>query len=175
MDQTVMPLRAISLLWQHTDDVINLLLPLYITDDIFTVDGISNGPSTSHQGKDSITALVTHKSFLSPRVPPSNTHLNTHCLPPFAQKRQTWSYGRPSDFHCARLTSCVSFPMRTFGVSGSRSVCSVGLCGDNRQAQLLIYRSINGHGNHQQTDADERRGNEMKNGKSSGEVKEKGP
>lgn len=77
MDQTVVPLRAISLLWQHTDDVINLLLPLYITDDIFTVDGISNGPSTSHQGKDSITALVTHKSFLSPRVPPSNTHLNT--------------------------------------------------------------------------------------------------
>lgn len=77
MDQTVVPLRAISLLWQHTDDVINLLLPLYIRDDIFTVDGISNGPSTSHQGKDSITALVTHKSFLSPCVPPSNTHLDT--------------------------------------------------------------------------------------------------
>lgn len=53
-------------------------------------------------------------------------------------------------------------------------MCSVGLCDDHHEAQPLIYCPIIGHGNHQRTDADEQRGNEMKNGKSNREVKEKG-
>lgn len=40
-------LLAISLLWRHTDDVINPFRPLYITADIFTVDNAPNGPSPS--------------------------------------------------------------------------------------------------------------------------------
>lgn len=68
IDQTVW---TISLLWQHTDDVINLLQPLYIMADIFTVDGSWNGLSASRQGRDSITVLVTHNSLS-----------RTHCLPP---------------------------------------------------------------------------------------------
>ncbi|KAI3372032.1 hypothetical protein L3Q82_006902 [Scortum barcoo] len=39
------------------------------------------------------------------------------------------------------------------------------------EARPLIYCPINGHGNHQRSDADERRGNGMKNDKRNGEVK----
>lgn len=53
-------------------------------------------------------------------------------------------------------------------------MCSVGLCGDNHEERPLIYSPINDHGNRQQSDADERRGNEMKNDKSNGDVKKKG-
>lgn len=63
-EQTAKALHAISLLWQHTDDVINPLQPLYITADIFTVDNAPNGPGPSHQGKDSITAVIILNSFL---------------------------------------------------------------------------------------------------------------
>lgn len=80
-DQTVGALCAISLLWQHTDDVINLLQPLYIMADIFTVDGTLNGPSASHQGEDSITALVT-LSLTHPIFP----HTHTQRLPNIHKK-----------------------------------------------------------------------------------------
>ena len=104
-------LRAISLPWQHTDDVINLLQPLYIMADIFTVDGSWNGPSASHQGRDSITALVTHNSH-------THTHTHTHTVYHiFTLKgRLELKDTLPLDTHCACLRRYVSFPMRTFWV-----------------------------------------------------------
>lgn len=64
--------------------------------------------------------------------------------------------------------------MRTFGVFRVEE-CVLGWSrGDNRQARSLIYSTINSHRKHQQSDADEWRGNEMKNDKSNQEVKEKG-
>jgi len=109
--QPIGPLCTISLPWQHADDVINLLQPLYIIADIFTADGTSNEPSTSRQGRDSITALVTHNSH-------THTHTHTH-----ASVYHLLTKGRPEledtcplDTHCACLRRCVSFPMRTFGV-----------------------------------------------------------
>lgn len=64
--------------------------------------------------------------------------------------------------------------MRTFGVFRVEECVLSWSRGDNRQARPLIYSPINSHGNHQRSDADERRGNEMKNDKSNQEVKEKG-
>lgn len=79
------------------------------------------------------------------------------------------------DTHCTCLRRCVSLPVRTLRVFRVvECVCSVGLCGDNREVRPLIYCPINDHGNHQRSDADERRGNEMKNDKRNGGVKEKG-
>ena len=52
--------------------------------------------------------------------------------------------------------------------------CSVCPCGGNRQAPPLIYGSISGHGNHQESDADEWRGKGMKNDRSDEGVRQRG-
>ncbi len=117
IDQTARALCAISLLWRHTDDVINLLQPLYIMADIFTVDGTLNGPSASHQGRDSITALVTHNSL---SLSLSHTHTHTHAVSHLftkkvflSQRTHTHTYWTTT-VHVFRW--CVSFPMRAFRV-----------------------------------------------------------
>lgn len=51
MHQIAKDLRAISPLWQHTDDVINPLQPLYIMADIFTVDNALKGPVPPFKGR----------------------------------------------------------------------------------------------------------------------------
>lgn len=86
MDPNVRTPSTISLLWQHTDDVINLLLPLYIMADIFTADRIWNGARSSHQGTESITAFSLYL-FLITHLPHTGT--NTPLWLPFTKKRYT--------------------------------------------------------------------------------------